>query len=251
MRKALLLLLLIGLLPLNAQAQREVIAWTYHLLPPFIIDYDKQQGLSFDLLDLLNQHRENRGRFHFQLHYLPRKRLDILLHAGSAGLVLWVSPIFFDDRLSKHYRWTSALLYDQQSFLSLAERPFAYHGPESLYGRTLGGVLGHQYQGIQEAIDKGLIQREDVPIDEQNLNKLLSKRINLILIPRSTARYYSRQQGLSEQLYFSPTPLSSYSRQLLLQPSLDADAAAFIQDATTNLAHNPDWRKLLEKYGLD
>lgn len=250
MRKA-LLVLLISALPLAAQAQLEVNAWTYHQIPPFILDYEGRTGLSFDLIELFNQHAQNRGRFRFSLIYLPRKRLDVGLREGRAGLVLWVSPLFFDDVQGERYQWTSALLHDQQDFLSRVDRPFDYNGPQSLHGRTLGGVLGHQYAGIQQPIDKGLIRREDVLIDEQNLKKLLSKRIDLILIPRSTARFYIRQRQLSGQLHFSPTPLSRYSRQLLLQPSLDAEAVEFIQEVVATLPENPRWQTLLKRYWLD
>lgn len=246
-----LLLMLISLLPLGAQAEREVQVWTYHQIPPFILDQQRQQGLSFDLLQLLNQHADNHGRFRFRLHTLPRKRLDRNLSRGLPGLVLWVSPIFFDDPQGQRYQWTAPLLHDQQEFLSREERPFSYQGPASLHGRILGGVLGHQYIGLQADIDKGLIRREDVLHDEQNLNKLLSKRLDLILMPRSTVLFYSQQMGLDGQLYFSPTPLSRFSRQLLLQPSLEPEIRAFLQTVVGSLADNPQWRQLLHKYGLD
>jgi polar amino acid transport system substrate-binding protein len=250
MHKA-LLLLLISALPLTAQAQREVVVWTYHQIPPFILDKDNRAGLSFDLVALLNQHAQNRGRFAFSLVYLPRKRLDMHLQRRSAGLVLWVNPKFFKDSQSQSYQWTPALLHDQQEFVSRAERPFDYSGPESLHGRPLGGVLGHRYAGIQAHIDRGLIQREDVLIDEQNLNKLLSKRLDVILMPRSTARFYRLRRDLDSQLHFSATPLNRYSRQLLLQPSLAPEVRSYIQDVIAALPQNPDWQALLKSYGLD
>lgn len=250
MHKA-LLLLLISALPLTALAQREVVVWTYHQIPPFILDETDPAGLSFDLVALLNQHAQNRSRFHFRLVYLPRKRLDMHLQRRSAGVVLWVNPMFFDNLQSQDYQWTPALLHDQQEFVSRSERPFDYSGPESLHGRILGGVLGHRYAGIQAHIDQGLIQREDVLIEEQNLNKLLSKRLDVILMPRSTARFYGLRRDLGDQLHFSATPLSRYSRQLLLQPSLAPEVRAFVQEVVAALPQNPDWQALLKSYGLD
>ena len=69
----------------------------------------------------------------------------------------------------------------------------------------------------------------------QNLNKLLSKRLDLILIPRSTALFYSRRMGLNERLHFSAEPLNSFSRHLLLQPNLDPEVAEFVTQATASL----------------
>lgn len=250
MRKGLLLLLLC-LLPLTGYAQREVLAWTYHLIPPFILDRDSQQGLSYDLLELFNLHPENRGRFHFKLVYQPRKRLDLNLQRRQVELLLWVNPVFLDDAHCARSKWTPALLQDQQEFLSRADQPFDYDGPTSLHGRTLGGVLGHRYAAIQEDIDRGLIQRKDVLQGEQNLNKLLSKRLDLILIPRSTALFYSRRMGLNERLHFSTEPLNSFSRHLLLQPNLDPEVAEFVTQATASLQADPEWQRLLRRYGLD
>jgi polar amino acid transport system substrate-binding protein len=250
MRKCLLLLLLC-LLPPSGYAQREVLAWTYHLIPPFILDRDNQQGLSYDLLELFNLHPENRGRFRFRLVYQPRKRLDLNLQRRQVELLLWVNPVFLDAAHCARSRWTPALLQDQQEFLSRAGQPFDYDGPASLHGRTLGGVLGHRYQPIEADIDRGLIQRKDVLQGEQNLNKLLSKRLDLILLPRSTALFYSRRMGLNERLHFSAKPLNSFSRHLLLQPSLDRDVAEFVTNAVASLEHNPEWRRLLQRYGLD
>jgi len=245
------LLLLLSCLPLIAQAQREVIAWTYHQLPPFLLDLKQRQGLSFDLLELLNQHPDNRGRFYFRLHYLPRKRLDRHLARGDAGLVLWVNPIFFANGQPAAPDWTQSLLEDEQSFVSRREQAFDYQGPASLHGQVLGTVLGHRYIGLEDGFNQGLIRREDVLVDEQNLHKLLSKRIDLILMPRSTTRYFSRQLGLDDRLHFSNEPLSRYDRQIMLPASLDADLQTFVQHAVQDLPDNPAWQALLRDYGLD
>jgi len=245
------LLLLLSCLPLLAQAQREVSTWTYHQQPPLILDLKQRQGLSFDLVELLNQHPDNRGRFYFRLQYLPRKRLDWHLNRGEAGLVLWVNPIFFSEDLQAAASWTQSLLEDEQSFVSRREHPFDYQGPTSLHGRTLGTLLGHRYIGLENGFTQGLIQREDVLVDEQNIHKLLSKRIDLILIPRSTARYFIHTLALAEKLHFSSEPLSRYDRQIMLPASLDADLQTFVQHAVQGLPDNPAWQALLRDYGLD
>lgn len=245
-----LLLVLLASLPLVAKAQQTVNTWVYNLEPPFAINLDQQQGLSFDLVSLLNQHPANAGRFHFDLHFLPRKRLDRQLARGDVGMVLWVNPIFFLDQQQAATHWSGTLLMDEQSFVSRQDKPFDYHGPNSLEGRTLGTVLGHQYLGLQEHFAQGLIQREDVRVDKPNLKKLLSKRIDLMLIPRSTADYFSSQLGLSDKLYFSPQPLTRYSRQIMLTAGAAPELQAFIQRTVDDLPHNPVWLALLNQYGL-
>ncbi|MET1079070.1 MAG: PAAT family amino acid ABC transporter substrate-binding protein [Pseudomonas sp.] len=251
-----LVLSLVCLLPLAftalpCAAAQEVTAWTYHQMPPLLVDLDNRQGLSFDLLELLNDHPDNRQRYHFSLLYLPRKRLDMTLVGPSSGLVLWASPDFFPDTPAPLYHWLPSLLTDQQDFLSRVDRPFDYQGPDSLRGHTLGGVLGHRYQGLQTVIENGAVQREDVALDQQNLEKLLSRRLDLILIPHSTVLFYNRQQDLSGRLYFSPAPLNRFNRQMLLKYPADPELGDFLEKAIRALPQDPKWLALLKHYGLD
>lgn len=248
--RRLLTLLLACWLPLAAQAQKDVAVWTYHLTPPFVIDGDLRHGLSNDFVELLNRHAGNAGRFRFVLSYLPRKRLDLELQQGSAGVVLWVNPAFFEDAQASG-QWSGALLHDEQSFVSLPARPVDYTGPESLHGRSLGGILGHRYAPIQKDIERGAIQREDVPTDEQNLRKLLAGRVEVVLVPRSTLGYLVRQLQLEGQLHESRTPLNRYARQLLMSRALDREAAALLDRVVAGLPDNADWRRLLARYALD
>ena len=252
MRCRLLLVLLMGLaFLLPAAAQRPVTVWTYHVTPPFIVDRDSNAGLSSDLVALLNRHADNAGRFQFTLSVLPRRRLDLELQQGAAGMVLWVVPAFFDRADVTRVSWTRPLLQDQQDFVSRSARPFEYQGLESLRGRLLGTVLGHRYGPIQAEMEQGTVLREDVPSDEQNLRKLLAGRVDQILIARSTTLYFVRQMKLEGRLHVSSVPLQRYARQVLLSSSLDPAAAAFVERVVAGLDRDPEWRRLLAKYALE
>ena len=61
----------------EAIAAEPIVTWTYHDFPPFIIDAKKSEGLTFDLVDMLN--RRFSGKYAFNLIILPKKRLDSYL----------------------------------------------------------------------------------------------------------------------------------------------------------------------------
>lgn len=80
-----LLLLLLILLSLHTQAAEPVTVWAYQPSPPFASG--QSPGLSETLVQLLNEHPTNQGRYEFRLTQLPRKRLDARLAANEPGIL--------------------------------------------------------------------------------------------------------------------------------------------------------------------
>ncbi|ABP79142.1 Uncharacterised protein [Streptococcus pneumoniae] len=243
-----LLLLLLILLSLHTQAAEPVTVWAYQPSPPFASG--QSPGLSETLVQLLNEHPTNQGRYEFRLTQLPRKRLDARLAANEPGILLWATPEFFPERLTARASWTRPLLCDIQDFVSRRAAPVDYDGPRSLHGLRLGGILGHRYRTLQADIDKGLIRREDVHTDLQNLNKLLSGRIDVALIPRSSRLFYSLTEVPEAQLHVSPSPLYVFDRHVLMTASLPAATTQYIQQLVADLPHSARWQTLLRRYGL-
>ncbi|WP_313055728.1 PAAT family amino acid ABC transporter substrate-binding protein [Pseudomonas lopnurensis] len=246
MQKLLLLLLILS--PLSLPAAERITVWAYQPSPPFASE--QSQGLSETFVQLLNEHSTNQGRFDFELTQLPRKRLDARLAANEPGVLLWATPEFLPKRLATRSSWTPPLLCDTQDFVSSRATPFDYDGPRSLHGRSLGAILGHHYNGLEADIDKGLIHREDVHSDLQNLNKLLSGRIDVAVMPRSAWLFYGMTEVSQAQLYISPSPLYVFERHLLTTASLAPEATQFIQQLVADLPHSARWQTLLRRYGL-
>lgn len=241
------LMLVLVLLPLVCGAQQRVSVWTYHFSPPFILE--EKKGLSHAFIDLLNKDPANRDRFRFELVELPRKRVDIRLARKRPGVLLWATPSFFTDTQTANGKWSEPLLVDQQDFVSLPDMPFEYEGPQSLHGLVLGGVLGHRYQELEADIASGAIKRQDVQTDLQNIQKLLSGRINTLVIPRSALLYYRKEKNLDD-LYISATPLYQFARHMLITDTVDAAAANYLDEFLDSLSVNPEWQVLLFRYGL-
>lgn len=243
-----LMLLLLTVFPLSILAAEPVAVWAYQPSPPFASG--QNPGLSEALVQLLNEHPTIQDRYDFQLTQLPRKRLDARLEDKEPGILLWATPEFFPERLTAGASWTRPLLCDIQDFVSHNDKPVDYDGPKSLHGLRLGGVVGHLYRALEGDIDKGLIQREDVHNDLQNLNKLLNQRIDVALMPRSSRLFFSLTEVPDAPLHVSPRPLYVFDRHVLMTASLPAETTQFVHQLIADLPHSARWQTLLRRYGL-
>lgn len=242
--------LLLGLMFSTLAKSKDVVTlWSYYDYPPFVISMADKKGLSFDFVEMLNLFEVD-SPYQYELKIVPRKRLDAYLASDEKGAVLWVNPIFFADQKREKFAWTEKVLEDEQSFISRARTPFIYTGPESLMtpNFVLGGIRGHLYGGIQDLIDDGKIVRKDVNNARQNIGMLLKDRINTFLIPLSSMKYYEKDMKLSHKIYYSPKPLKSYTRHILV----NHDEAVFttLSDIVNNLGQDEYWKTLLDQYGL-
>lgn len=228
-----------------AVAQEEISAWSYYAYPPFALE--DGGGLGPEFVDLLNE--VAKGRFVFSLEVLPRKRIDLRLSVKDPGIVLFVSPEWMllpKDHISV---WSGPLFRDQNGvlFSGLAEQEYA--GPESLYGKRLGGVIGRRYKGLDEAVAKGRIIRHDALSEEINVLKLAERRIDVMTAPESVLRYLVAHLGVEDKVHFSSAPLFRYTRHILIS-NISPEARAFLIKFVQDLPGNPGWIKLKEKYHL-
>ena len=247
--RTLLLTLVVLLLSCPLLAKEKVTVWSYYEFPPFVTSLLGKTGLSFDFVEMLNLFEDN-DQYEFELKIVPRKRLDNYLANGNAGVVLWVNPLFFNDANKTRYSWTNRVLEDEQSFVSRASDPFIFKNAKSLMqpGFTLGGIRGHMYAGIQDEIDSGLIKRNDVNQEKQNIGMLLTDRVNTFLIPYTAMRYYEKTMKLSGKIYYSPKPLNSYTRNILVNHN--AVVFKFLSETVDELPRNEYWKVLLHQYNL-
>ncbi len=248
------LTLICSLLPstlLAREDQKEkIMLWSYYEFPPFITSHVEKQGLSYDFVEMLNLFSEN-NEYEFVLEILPRKRLNAYLEGSKSGAVLWVNPLFFSDLKKTRYKWTKRLLEDEQAFISRSRTPFIFNGPESLMvpGFVLGGVSGHVYGGIQQQIDAGKIKRHDVHKEKQNIGMLLKNRVNAFLIPLTAMKFFEKQMNLSRKIYYSPKPLISFTRNILIKHH--DGVYEYLSKVVDELPKDDYWEALLDQYGLE
>ena len=230
---------------LAAKQKINVDVYVYHLKPPFIVSHTNKLGLYFDFSDYLNTKSED---YHFETIFVPRKRIETMLASGNLnGILLGVNPIWFDDKEEKKFLWTSNFYQDQDEVVSIPETAFEFITPSSLSGKILGGVRGFYYFGIDELVSKGEIIRYDTIGEHELLKMLLLKRVDIGVVSRSTLMYLSKAKNWQKKFYLSKKPHDIYQRRVLVPHSKRAIFDE-IAPLITNLAYDPAWQKILNKY---
>jgi len=229
----------------SAAEKEHVDVYVYHLKPPFIVNNTYELGLYFDLSTYLNSKSD---KYHFETIFVPRKRIEIMLDANKLdGVLLGVNPIWFKDKAETKYLWTSKIFQDQDEVVSLAERAIEYTGPKSILGQVLGGVRGFYYFGVNEQVSQGEITRHDTVGEYELLQMIILKRVDIGIVSSSTLEYLVKAKNWQGKFYASKQPHDKYQRRILI-PHTKRAIFDEIEPIVKNLARDPSWQKILQKY---
>ncbi|MEX6501570.1 substrate-binding periplasmic protein [Pseudomonas zhanjiangensis] len=222
-----------------------VTIYAYHLKPPFIVDLQQRQGLYYDFAAYLNSKGE---RYHFHTEFLPRNRLEHDLDRQLLeGMVIGVTPAWFDDPLEQNYLWTPGIFHDQDEIVSLPSLHFNYSDPHSLSGMRLAGVLGFSYAGIDQLVDAGEILRSNTAGEREVLQMILKGRVDVGIISRSTLDYLTAVDPKLGRLYVSPVPHDVFERRILIPQDMP-QVQAYLLPIIEQMHSDPAWRAILHKY---
>ena len=217
--------------------------YSYHNVPPFITS--PTTGLSYDLVEYLNNKGE--GRYRFKLNIVPRKRLDNILKENDAIIVPWVSPDWFGKDARSRYDWTAPIISDGNVYMSLSERAIEIANLNDLQGMVLGGVLGHRYSGLDDEVAKGAFTRINAT-NEQNLIRMIAGgRADIGVMAESAARYLVWEEGLVDKIYLASNKHSVFARRLLLSGT-PSDLHLFLDGVITGMRSDPKWSTTIARY---
>lgn len=231
-----------------ALASEEVTLWTYYDFPPFSVDTEKGEGLSYDFANYLNEKAIGKD-YRFNVVYLPRPRLNATMNAVKKGVVLWPTPSWFGDTEQKKYLWTNAIFDDRNEVISNTKIALEYRSPFSLQNYVFGGVFGHKYSGVEELCNNEIIICERANKEVQNIRKLVSGRIDITIMASTAARYIEKKNNLTGKLHFSNKPHSQYSRRILLYPGMEP-LQQQLNSVIDQMNTDPEWKLILAKYGI-
>lgn len=220
MKKVLISSLAIFLLQ-NLYAKEDINVYTYHNHAPFILEDNK--GLTYDLIKQLNKNSKD---FKFNLKVVPRSRLNYILKpwinktcmkkkCKNNWIVLWVNHKWgFGKDSLENFSWTS-LFKDSNAIISSNTNKIEYKNPSSLMGKTLAGMAGHKYVGIDDLVAKGFIKRVNGSSELANLKVILSNRADVTLLAKSAFDYYLKTNEELKNLYVSKKPHQEYLRNIM------------------------------------
>ncbi|MGK0291030.1 MAG: polar amino acid transport system substrate-binding protein [bacterium] len=236
----------IALLSPNVKGKVPMItAWNYYLAPPFV--ESGRSGLAFDFVKLLNKELGN--QFHFRLEIVPRARLNKYLKNRQKGIVLFVNWAWMGKNAKKKYLWTPRVLEDRNEIISLVTKKVVYKGPHSLKGLRFGAIRGRKYKELSTLMSSNVIKRRDLNNEKQIFRMLLANRIDVTRLPYSLTVALLKRIGKRNQFYFSHLPHLNNNRHILVTREL-LNVHKALSSFCKKLESNPDWKIILNKYGL-
>lgn len=219
---------------------------THYDHPPFIVDLKKQEGLVFDFARYLSE--KSKGRYEFQVTFVPRERLQTYLTKKQQVVIPFVSPKWFDDKAQTRYLWTSVMLMDQNIIVTLSKSKFEYKGLKSLKGKTMGYVLGHKMPDIEPLIAQGKIKSEVSPSMIGNFKKLVEGRVDFVVTGEMIARDLIARENWRSRLSISKAPLDVFERRVLVSPVTETHLQTWLNSEIRALMKSGQWQIFLERY---
>jgi len=227
-------------------AAQEVVLYSYYLEAPYITG--EKRGLNHDLARYLNDKAE--GRYHFTVKVLPRKRVDRLIERGASMVVPWAAPEWFKDLKTESIAWSKPYLKGAAVVVTNQNDPLVYKGPHSVKPRTLQGVVGYRYPGVDDLVSRGLVRRQDLESYGHVLKLLAARPGNCTVVSQLTARYLIKELSLEGKVRLAEGYHSTFKRHFLIVNHSD-EMTAFLDAAVEGMAADDAWRRLMRNYGLE
>jgi polar amino acid transport system substrate-binding protein len=219
--------------------------YVYHLQPPYALNTATKTGMFFDFADYINSKTE---RYHFTIVYVPRKRIGSMLKDGKLnGVLLGVNPLWFNDINETKFLWTGSFSEDQDEVVSSVDNSIEYTGADSLSGKVMAGVRGFYYAGISEKVNQGSIVRYDTVGEDEVLQMILLKRVDVGVVSRFTLNYLAKTKGWQNKFYISKQPHDKYQRRILV-PHAQKAVYDEILPIVNGISDDPSWKEILRKY---
>lgn len=226
-------------------AEPVIYLYTYHNKPPFIVDLDAKTGLYYDLAAHLSERDPDNN---YRTAYVPRRRLDRMIETETLdGVIVGVSPVWFDDREEKTFLWFPSIYDDSDEFVSLKTSPLNYSGLASLTGKRFATVAGYYYFGVTEAAARGDIDPIETIGERQVLELVALGRADFGIVSRSVLTYLTAHEALSDVFHLSEQPHDVFERRAftLLQHKHIHNVLAPL---LTELENDIEWQEQLKRY---
>lgn len=219
---------------------------TYHVSPPYIIDIKRQQGLTYELARRLSL--QSKGQFEFVVEPMSRPAVNDLLHSDEVLVLPWVNPLWFTAQSPERFYWSREYTEDGNALISLTDTPFDYSGPQSLVGRSISGLKGGRWIGIDPLVEQKQVERIDAPDHWSAMRQVIKGQSDMAIVPYTIAKYLIASQSKPGIFYFSTEPHSQFSRRFLVKNH--EGVGAYIDQQIEYFRTSPEWASILASFGL-
>jgi polar amino acid transport system substrate-binding protein len=233
-----------------AYGAEHVAAFNTYQVPPFGLE--SNPSLARVLVDQLNEHL--RPDYTISVEDVSRMRLTMTeLRRGDAfdGLALFLHPVFVSDAARTKYTWSHPVLIDCNVLISNTAHPIDDDFATSLIGRTIGGIPGYHYLGIDELVAAGKVKREDSHDELTNLRKIAAGHIDAAIMPYSIYGTTIQRFPDAGRLSISRKPHSCFSRYILVGKGRSPKFVSALNNAIDTVTASPQWQATLQQIGFD
>lgn len=192
-------------------------------IPPYIINFQQQKGLVFDLVKKLNQ--RNKNKFLFVVKPIPRARaLQMLEDSSEPVIISYISPNWIDEKKVHDYLWSHVLLEDSNVIIYRPKKQIKKLNKLSdLNGLRTSLVIGMKNQIYEDLKNKvPLIIDTSLSIDS-TFKKLNAGRIDFFITGLSIANYYKSLSEFKDLKLDEHLMPNKFDRQLLIHPKVRTD----------------------------
>ena len=196
------LLLAVLCWPLLTWGQQMTLVAAADPYPPYVYPQAPGEGLA---MEIVRAAFKTQG-YAVKLEIMPWVRAEKGVSDGRYDILV---DVWRTEARLKEFMFTVPYAVSRIKFIKRKDNPFEFTGLASLNGLRVGVIRGY---GYSDAFNKaGTFVRDEVPSLENNLNKLLVRRIDLTLEDEITARSVLRQMDpkQAEQLDFTNNALAS------------------------------------------
>lgn len=219
-----------------AQAQTLIVG-TAEWRPWQIFERDRMTGITAEILDQLAR----RTGITLKVVQLPHRRLMAEFKAQRIDLEPTVDAAWREDQRAISV-YTQPFFATRDILLVRQESGIKGDGASDFRGLVIGCGLGYYYpEGFQAAFDNGEIHRDNNPTAENNLKKLLHRRIDGAILDNLQAAYLLDAFRIDANRFtiayrFQPSELSLrlQKRHRVLLPVLNKAIAGMIADGTVD-----------------
>ncbi|WP_246845436.1 ABC transporter substrate-binding protein [Bdellovibrio sp. NC01] len=121
---------------------------------------------------------------------LPKRRVAPALIAGDVDVICHLNEVW--QPAIRNDVWWSQELYRSNNVIVTLKDTKTPRSIKDLHGKRVGTVLNFIYTNLDDDFKKGLIQREDGPSNESNVQKLLHHRLNYVVMSNIEFQYYKK-----------------------------------------------------------
>ncbi|WP_163834894.1 substrate-binding periplasmic protein [Spartinivicinus ruber] len=152
--------------------------------------------------------------------FFPWARSLALVKSGKwDGSGVW----YYSPKRARYALYSDPVLQSSYVFFHLHSYPFDWKTIDDLKGVIIGGVNGYSYGDVFDtAMDEGKLIVQLVPTDQQNIEKLLAKRVNISAFEINNAYYFlNRYFALQKnKLTYHPKILTTQALHLIISKRL-------------------------------